>query len=435
VDAEARPTRPAFYSAGAFGASIMLQTIVLYAFYFYAPPAGVARLSPVLVGFALACGRVVNAVSNPPTAFWSDRLRTPWGRRRPFIALGAPLLSASYILLWIPPERSGPALFLYVLAVLVAFYFFFSLTMNPYAALLPEITRGGRGRVAMASWQAGASLGGFGVALAASNWLIGRGGHGEREVVVVLGLAALAMLWVTVAGVREPAVGAASALPAFWPEVAAVLRDPAFRIYVLSVTLLWFGTSMVNSSIVYVITVLMGLPNAVTMVLAVTFACTIAAFPLLAPVTRAVGVIRALRWTLGAATVIVPLIGAIGLRGLPFSPSAQGYVVVVMAALPLAGLLVLPNALLADIAEADHTRTREGREAMYFAVQGLILNVASAAASAALGALLALGDETGHSLGLRLIPLVAGGCTLLALATFLRYPTEPLTLPGGAPSR
>ena len=105
---------------------------------------------------------------------------------------------------------------------------------------------------------------------------------------------------------------------------------------------------MVNSSIVYVITVLMGLPNSVTMVLAVTFACTIAAFPVLAPLTRAVGVIRALRWTLGAATVIVPLIGAIGLRGLPFNPPAQGYVVVVLAALPLAGLLVLPNALLAD---------------------------------------------------------------------------------------
>jgi len=413
---------------------MMLQTIVLWAVYFYAPPTGAVRLSPVLMGLALAGGRVVNALSNPPIAFWSDRLRTPWGRRRPFLAVGAPLLAGCFMLLWVPPPWSGNALFLYVLAGLVGFYFFFSLTMNPYAALLPDITPGGRGRVAVASWQAGASIGGVGVALLASNWLIERGGFSTMGVVV--GLAGLGMLWLVVVGVREPAAIAEAAPPAFWPEVAAVLRDRMFRIYVVSLTLLWFGTSMVNSSIVYVITVLMRLPqDAVGFVLGVTFACTLAVFPLLARLTRMVGTVRALRWTLGAASVIVPLIGAIGLRGLPFGSAVQGYVVVVLAAAPLAGLLVLPNALLADIAEADRARTQEGREAMYYAVQGLILNVASAAASAAFGVLLAFGDSPAHTVGLRLIPLVGGVCTLLALVAFLPFPTAPRTPPGGAPSR
>ena len=434
MDIESRPARPALYSAGAFGASMMLQTIVLWAVYFYAPPTGVVRLSPVLMGFALAGGRVVNACTNPPTAFWSDRLRTPWGRRRPFIAVGTPLLACCFMLLWAPPPWSGSALFLYVLAVLIGFYFFFSLTMNPYAALLPDITPGGRGRVTVASWQAGASIAGVGVALLASDWLIEHGGFATMGIVV--GLAGLAMLWLVVAGVREPPAVAEPAPPVFWSEVAAVLRDRAFRVYVLSLTLLWVGTSMVNSSIVYVITVLMRLPQGeVGIVLGVTFVCTIGVFPLLTRLTRAVGTVRTLRWTLGAASVIVPLIGAIGLRGLPFSAAVQGYVLVVLAAAPLAGLLVLPNALLADIAEAGRTRTHEGREAMYYAVQGLILNAASAAASAAFGILLAFGDNRTHSLGLRLIPLVGGSCTLLALLAFLPFPTGPQTTPQDAPSR
>ena len=434
MDAAPRPTSPALYSAGAFGASMMLQTIILWAVYFYAPPVGAARLSPVLMGLALAGGRVVNALSNPPAAFWSDRLRTPWGRRRPFLAVGAPLMAVWFMLLWTPPHWAQSALFLYVLAVLVGFYFVFSMTMNPYAALLPDITPGGRGRVAAASWQAGASIAGVGVALLASNWLIERGGFAAMG--AVLGLFGAGSLWLVAAGVREPAAIVEAAPQAFWSEVAAVLRDRSFRIYVLSLTLLWFGTSMVNSSIVYVITVLMGLPeSSVGLVLGATFACTILAFPLLTRVTRRIGVVQTLRWTLCAASAIVPLIAAIGLRGLPFGAVAQGYVVVALAACPLAGLLVLPNALLADIAEADRTRTHEGREAMYYAVQGFILNVASAAASAALGVLLALGDSPAASLGLRLIPLVAGGCTLLALVAFLPYPTAPRRLPEGAPSR
>ncbi len=411
---------------------MMLQTIVLWAVYFYLPPNGTARLTPFLMGLALGGGRVVNAFSNPPTAFWSDRVRTPWGRRRPFIAVGAPLLACCYMLLWVPPPWSGTALFLYVLAVLVGFYFFFSLTMNPYAALLPDITPGGRGRVAVASWQAAASIGGFGVVVLASEWLIKHGGFATMGGVV--GLAGLAMLWLVVAGVREPSAAAGAAPPAFWSEVTAVLRDRAFRIYVLTLTLLWLGTSMVNSSIVYVINVLMQQDN-IGPVLGVTFACTLAVFPLLTRLTRAVGTVRALRWTLGAASVIVPLSGVIGLRGLPFAPGVQGYVLVVLAAAPLAGLLVLPNALLADIAEADRTRTHEAREAMYYAVQGLILNAASAAAAVALGLLLTLGYTPANSIGLRLIPLIAGGCTLLALLAFLPFPTGPQTTPADAPSR
>ena len=418
--------RPALYGAGALGASLLLQTIILWIVYFYAPPAGqgAARLSPTLVGLALAGGRVINALTNPPVAFWSDRVRSRWGRRRPFIAFGAPALVACFVLLWIPPPGPAGMTFLYVLVVLAGFFFCFSLVMNPYAAMLPDITRGGRGRIAAASWQAGASLGGVGVAMVVSPWLIARGGFGTMG--AALGLAGLVMLWVVAAGVHEPPAGTegAGAMGAgsFFGSIAAVIRNRAFAVFTLSLTLLWLGTSMVNASIVFVITVLMGLPrDQVGIVLGASFACTLAAFPLLTRVTRTLGTPRTLRWTLAATSVIVPLISVIGLRGVPLSPAVQGYVIVLLAAAPLASLLVLPNTILADIAEA--ARAGEGHEAMFYAVQGLVLNGATAVSSVVLGSLLTLGDSPGHTLGLRLIPVAAGACTLLALLAFLHFPT------------
>lgn len=417
----------ALYGGGALGASVLLQTIFLWLVYFYAPPAGQGRalLPPTLVGFALAAGRVVNAVSNPPVAFWSDRSRGRWGRRRPFIVLGAPALAAAFVLLWTPPRGSQEMVFVYVTAALACFFFLFSLVMNPYAAMLPEITPGGRGRPAAASWQAGASLAGLGVAMIASPWLIQRWGFGTMG--VVLAAFGLACLWIVGAGVRaaDPPADDASEPQrgAFLREVGAVLRHRGFRVYVVALALLWLGTSMVNTTVVYVVTVLMGLPrDQVAFVLGAAFVCTVAALPLLARLSRALGTAGALTWTLAAATIVVPLIGAIGLRGLPFGPPGQGYVVIVLAAAPLAGLLVLPNVLLADIAEADGVASGEAREAMFYAVQGLVLNGATALASAFLGVLLGLGDSPGQTLGLRLIPVVAGACTLAALLVFLRYP-------------
>lgn len=423
----ARPRTLALYGSGALGASVLLQTILLWLVYFYAPPAGqgAALLPPTLVGFALAVGRVVNALSNPPVAFWSDRSRTRWGRRRPFIAIGAPALAACFVLLWRPPAAPQSMVFVYVAAALAGFFFFFSLVMNPYAAMLPEITPGGRGRAAAASWQAGAALGGVGVAMIASPWLIQRWGFGTMG--VVLAAFALACLWIVSAcvPVGDAASGSGAATPrgAFLAEVAAVLRHRGFRVYLWSLALLWLGTSMVNTTVVYVVTVLMGLGrDHVALVLGAAFACTVAALPLLARVSRTLGTARALTWTLGAATVVVPLISVIGLRGMPFAPMAQGYAVIVLAAVPLAGLLILPNVLLADIAEADGVASGEKREAMFYAVQGLALNGATAFSSVLLGLLLSLGYSPGQALGLRLIPVVAGACTLAALLVFRSFP-------------
>ena len=436
----------ALYGSGALGASVLLQTILLWLVYFYAPPAGqgAALLPPTLVGLALAAGRVVNALSNPPVAFLSDRSRTPWGRRRPFIAIGAPALAACFALLWMPPRAPQGMLFVYVTAALAGFFFLFSLVMNPYAAMLPEITPGGRGRAAAASWQAGASLAGVGVAMVASPWLIQRRGFGTMG--VVLAAFALACLWVVAAGRHHAHAGAPAAAPrtdgaaanrrgALLREVAAVLRHHGFRVYLLSLALLWLGTSMVNTTVVYVVTVLMGLPREqVAIVLGAAFVCTVAALPLLVRVSRALGTAGALTWTLAAASAVVPLIGVIGLRGMPFAPPAQGYAVIVLAAAPLAGLLVLPNVLLADIAEADRVASGAAREAMFYAVQGLVLNGATALASALLGVLLSLGYSPGQTLGLRLIPVVGGACTLAALLVFRGYPRPAAPSDAGPPA-
>ncbi len=58
--------------------------------------------------FALAMivGRVMDAVADPLVGFWSDRVQTRWGRRKPFIFIGAPFLAIMFVLIWIPPTST-----------------------------------------------------------------------------------------------------------------------------------------------------------------------------------------------------------------------------------------------------------------------------------------------------------------------------------------
>src|SRR5689334_3124262 len=74
------------------------------------------------------------AVVLPIVGRWSDRAQTRWGKRKPFFALGIPLMAATLVLLGLHPP-----FWLMLAAVLVAGGFLF-IALGPYQALMADIT-------------------------------------------------------------------------------------------------------------------------------------------------------------------------------------------------------------------------------------------------------------------------------------------------------
>ena len=64
------------------------------------------------------------------------------------------------------------------------------------------------------------------------------------------------------------------------------------------------------------------------------------------------------------------------LEKFPLSPKVQVYVLVLSAAFLLASLGILPNAILAEIAQKDAIETGENREGMFFGVKYLFVSEA-----------------------------------------------------------
>jgi len=101
----------------------------------------VIGLDARLVGIAITTALVFDALSDPIVGYWSDNLRSRWGRRHPFMYISALPVALSYFLLWSPPaDWSESWLFWYLLVLAVLIRTFITLYETPSSALAPELS-------------------------------------------------------------------------------------------------------------------------------------------------------------------------------------------------------------------------------------------------------------------------------------------------------
>jgi GPH family glycoside/pentoside/hexuronide:cation symporter len=101
----------------------------------------VVGLDARLVGLAVTIALLFDAVSDPIVGYWSDNLRSRWGRRHPFMYGAAIPVALSYLLLWSPPADWGQEqLFWYLLLLSIFIRTFITFFETPASALTPELS-------------------------------------------------------------------------------------------------------------------------------------------------------------------------------------------------------------------------------------------------------------------------------------------------------
>ena len=102
----------------------------------------------VLIGLMGSSHSIEGAVIQPLVGTTSDRLRTRWGRRRPFMLLFTPLSALFLLLTPAAANLPAPARLAAVVACIFLFTIFFNVAQDPYMALMPDlIPKQQRGRV------------------------------------------------------------------------------------------------------------------------------------------------------------------------------------------------------------------------------------------------------------------------------------------------
>jgi GPH family glycoside/pentoside/hexuronide:cation symporter len=178
-------------------------------------------ISPVIMSLAQVVFRLWDAFSDVAMGWISDNTRTRWGRRRPYIFIGAFFVGLWAPVLWyFNPAWPKEAIFAWMLVVWMIYYLFASIWNVPYQSLMLEMTPDSIERTNISAVRAyfgkGASLIGGWIWYSTQLPLFGGGSgglaqiNGARNVTILVGLAALVFGLIPAVFTREPFYGIAS---------------------------------------------------------------------------------------------------------------------------------------------------------------------------------------------------------------------------------
>jgi GPH family glycoside/pentoside/hexuronide:cation symporter len=217
------------YGVASLGNSALFWSQSLWLVFFYsgAEGSGVPERLPVaLVGVALGVGRFIEIFDDPIIGWWSDRTRSTWGRRIPFLLLGTPLVAFGFWLIWNPPDPGATVLNIVFFFVVIQLFFLGRTVVEaPYDALQAELVSTSPERVSLGAWKVFFGIFGVVIGLVLSPLLIGAFGFGGMG--LVLAVVAAAALYTMLFGLwGRGTLRAGDPLPAERPPLFRSLLGP-----------------------------------------------------------------------------------------------------------------------------------------------------------------------------------------------------------------
>ena len=426
------------FAIGQFGWSLLSALITNWLVYFYQPNAdsiaeGQTLFIPqgrvifgiaTVIGGIAALGRIFDAVTDPLIANLSDRSKNPRGRRIPFmqkIAIPFALVTA---LVWMAPVNGVSAVnCIWLLVTLLLFYLFMTTYCTPYNALISELGTTQDTRISISTYISVTFLLGSAIGYAAPYiWgaLVPSFGRvmAIRITFIILSVIGLIALFVPTFTINEKDyVTTVPSNDNAFDSLVKTFKNGDFRVFVGSDVLYFVGLTIFQTGLPFFITALMKLPETMTTILYVgmtllSFVC----YPLVNYLAHRmnkkklvlIGFIG-----LSCAYIITAISGLMG-AGMVF-----GILVVVVAAFPMAILGILPQAIVADIAQADAMTTGENREGMFFAARTFAFKMGQSISMLLFTAFASISPETGF--GYRIAAIVAAGICLAGALVLSRY--------------
>jgi glycoside/pentoside/hexuronide:cation symporter, GPH family len=416
------PRATFLYSLANFGTSLSSFVVSTYVGFFYIAVVG---LPPRWVGWGLFAFSWWNALNDPLLGWLSDRTRTRWGRRVPYIALLAPPLSLTFAAIWRPPASLGGQVgsLAYMLGTITVNDLLYSMVALNVVALLPEMYPVLRERAVANGWRQVMSLIGMLLGAAAAPLLAQR--FGWPATGLVLATAVLLALLISLKGIREHRVYAQASGPGFRSAFAGVLRHRAFLVF-LGITFLGrMALTTVNATVPFYASYVLGLgTRGASLLLGLALLAAVVSMPVWAWLLARWGARR----TLLTAQVMV---GAALLPLLLVRSREAAMITCTAAGFSIAGLLITPDVMLADVADADHIFTGQRHEGTYFGLANFVNRLPNVLQAVVIGEMLTfagfnvgLAAQPGPVLaGLRgLISLVPAVAMALALLLTWVYP-------------
>ncbi|MCT8333383.1 MFS transporter [Leptospira sp. 85282-16] len=384
------------YAIGQLGWSTLINIIGLHQVYFYLPPAPklgqecfpdliekLAFWGLSTIGVVAAVGRLWDAFTDPIIANSSDRFSSRFGRRIPFLFLGGLPAAVFCWLIFVPPHNFiSSANLVWMTGCMLLFYLFLTVYVTPFFALIPELGHTPEERLNLSTYISVTYA--LGIIVASTEPMIAgvlkssfvfdadsavQTLVSRQYALGILCVFAAICMYFPVFTIHEKTYceSEASSVP-FKEAIFLTFKNKNFLYFALSDLCYFLALTILTTGISYYVTVLLELEREfVTQLLTVMLLVSFAFYPVVNWIARRIGKKKTVLVGFYIFLILFLSIYFVGKNSLPLSPHIQGYLIVAIAAVPIAILGILPNAILADIAELDSLKTGSKREGLFYA--------------------------------------------------------------------
>ncbi|MFL7840262.1 MAG: MFS transporter [Candidatus Promineifilaceae bacterium] len=354
--------------------------ILFYQLYFLTDVAG---LRPGLAAWAIAIGRIWDAVNDPLFGLISDRIKSPLGRRRVVLLFGAVPLGLSFMLMWVVPDISEAYRAAYYALAFILFDTCYTAVHVSYNALTPVVTKDYDERSSVNGYRMIFGLGGSLGAIILATILAGRVAD-QQELFLWLGIGLgllnmippLIVFFITKDYRSQPESSPLSPRA----SIGETIKNSAFQklmgLYLFS----WTTASIMAAVLIYYANYYLRKPDWANYYVLAAQGAAILFIPLVVFMAQKLDKRRA--FVVNCSWWILLLLILFFVQ-----PDQAGlvFLLAALAGLGIATVYVIPWAMIPDIIEDDELRTGRRREGTYYALVSFFQKLGTGAALWAMG--------------------------------------------------
>lgn len=375
-----------------------------------------------LIGLITFIGRIFDAFSDPLIANLSDKSKNPKGKRIPFMKkIAIPFSIVTTLVFFAPKKAISSINFFWLLIMLLGFYLCMTIYCTPYNALIPVIGHDQKSRIAVSTAISLTFIVGTSLAYIApviwnmlsnsfSRVTAMRITFGSLSIIACI-LMLIPTFFIDERKLKQVESNNENALE----SLKTTFRNKDFRTFVYSDVLYFTALTIFQTGLPFFVVSLMKLEESHSATLFVLMtALSLLWYPLVNILVPKIGkkkmVITAFI-IFAFDYILTALSGIIGFGGL-----AWGILIVAIASVSMAILGILPQAMVADVAQEDEINTKKNRNGMFFAARTFAFKLGQS-----LAMLIFTGFAAKGIIGYRLAAITAAILCILAGIALTRY--------------